>query len=318
MSVLLLAEHGPDGLDAATLNAVTAAGQLGDVVVLVAGSGCQAASAAAAAAAVQGVVKVLLCSMDACAHRLAETVAPVVVGLCGDFSHIAAPATSSSRNLLPRVAAMLDVAAISDVVAICSSDTFVRPTYAGNVLTTVRSKDPIKVLTIRATSFDAAPTKEIAAPIEDLPSPTVSPLSRFVSEDLTRSGRPSLTAAKVVVSGGRGIGGKEGFRLLEQLADRLDAAVGASRAAVDSGFISNDFQIGQTGKVVAPELYIAIGISGAAQHLAGMKGSKIIVAIDKNSEAPIFQVADYGLAADLFEVLPQLINVLGPKREANV
>jgi electron transfer flavoprotein alpha subunit len=308
MSVLVIAEHDNASLKAPTLNAVTAAALLGEPAVLVAGAGCRAA--AEAAAGIEGVAKVLLVDDPRYEHPLAETLAPLVVALAADCTHLLAPASTFGKNLMPRVAALLDVAQISDVSGVEAPDTFVRPIYAGNAMATVQSSDAVKVITVRATAFDPAPAGSGAAPIEELAPVEAPALSAFVGQELTKSARPELTAARVVVSGGRGMQNAESFALLEKVADRLGAAVGASRAAVDAGFVPNDYQVGQTGKVVAPELYIAVGISGAIQHLAGMKDSKVIVAINKDEEAPIFQVADYGLVADLFKALPELVNEL--------
>jgi electron transfer flavoprotein alpha subunit len=304
MSALVIAEHDNQDLKAATLNAVTAATQLGDVTVLVAGSGCGAV--AEAAAKVAGVAKVLVADAPAYAHPLAESLAPLVVGLASGYSHLLAPATTNGKNLMPRVAALLDVAMLSDISGIENENTFVRPIYAGNAMATVESSDAIKVITVRGTGFDAAADEGGSASIEEIPPSEDSQLSSFVGQELTKSERPELTSARVVISGGRGMGNGENFALIEAVADKLGAAVGASRAAVDAGFVPNDYQVGQTGKVVAPDLYIAVGISGAIQHLAGMKDSKVIVAINKDEEAPIFQVADYGLVADLFKAVPEL------------
>ena len=304
MSVLVLAEHDNEKLAVASLSAVTAAAQLGDVDVLVAGHQCR--GVAEAAAGVAGVARVRLADAEAYKHALAESLAPLIVGLAPEYSHVLAPATTFGKNVLPRVAALLDVAQVSDVSAIEAPDTFVRPIYAGNAMATVRSEDAIKLITVRATSFDAAPAEGGSAAIEEVAAAEDPGISRFVGHELTRSERPELTGARVVISGGRGMQSGENFALLEEIADKLGAAVGASRAAVDAGFVPNDYQVGQTGKVVAPELYIAVGISGAIQHLAGMKDSKVIVAINKDEEAPIFQVADYGLVADLFKALPEL------------
>ena len=305
MAILVIAEHDNGSLKPATLNAVTAAAALGgDIHVLVAGSNAQAA--ASAAAAVLGVAKVLLADAPQYEHRLAETVAPLVVGLAPGYSHILATATSAAKNLLPRVAALLDVAQVSDISAIVSGDTFVRPIYAGNALATVQSSDAIKVITVRGTAFGAAAATGGSAAIESIAAGPATDAARFVGQELSKSERPELTAAKIVVSGGRGMQSGDNFHLLDRIADKLGAAVGASRAAVDSGFVPNDYQVGQTGKIVAPELYIAVGISGAIQHLAGMKDSKVIVAINKDEEAPIFQIADYGLVGDLFKILPEL------------
>ena len=304
MSVLVIAEHDNAELKPATLNTVTAAAALGEVTVLVAGSGC--AAVAAAAAKVAGVAKVLHAEADIYAHQLAENLAPLLVRLAADYSHLLAPATTSGKNVMPRLAALLAVAQISEIVAIDDADTFVRPIYAGNALATVRSSDPVKVITVRITAFDGAAAEGGSASVETIDADADAGLSSFVGQDLTVSARPELTSAKIVISGGRGMQSGDNFPLLEDIADKLGAAVGASRAAVDAGFVPNDYQVGQTGKVVAPDLYIAVGISGAIQHLAGMKDSKVIVAINKDVEAPIFQVADYGLCADLFEAIPQL------------
>jgi electron transfer flavoprotein alpha subunit len=304
MSALVIAEHDNQDLKPATLNAVTAAAQLGEVTVLVAGSGCGAV--ADAAAKVAGVAKVLVADAPAYAHPLAESLAPLVVGLASGYSHLLAPATTNGKNLMPRVAALLDVAMLSDISGIENENTFVRPIYAGNAMATVESSDAIKVITVRGTAFDAAADEGGSASIENISASEDSQLSSFVGQELTKSERPELTSARVVISGGRGMGNGENFALIEAVADKLGAAVGASRAAVDAGFVPNDYQVGQTGKVVAPDLYIAVGISGAIQHLAGMKDSKVIVAINKDEEAPIFQVADYGLVADLFKAVPEL------------
>lgn len=308
MTVLIVAEHDNASLKSATLHAVTAGAKLGEVHVLVAGSDC--AAAAQAAAKVAGVGKVLVADAPAYAHPLAETLAPLIVALASAYSHLIAPATTTGKNVMPRVAALLDVAQLSEVCAVESADTFVRPIYAGNAMATVQSADPIKVLTVRTTTFDAAPADGGTAAVESVAAATDPALSRFVGQELTKSERPELTSARIIVSGGRGMASGENFHLLETIADRLGAAVGASRAAVDAGYVPNDYQVGQTGKVVAPDLYIAVGISGAIQHLAGMKDSKIIVAINKDEEAPIFQVADYGLVADLFQALPELASEL--------
>jgi electron transfer flavoprotein alpha subunit len=304
MTVLVVADHDNRALRPATLNTVTAAAALGKVVVLVAGSGCRAV--ADQAAAVANVAEVLLADAPAYAHPLAENLAPLVVRLAAGRSHVLAPATSFGKNVMPRVAAAMNVAMLSDVCGIKDADTFVRPIYAGNALATVKSADGCKVITVRATAFEAAAATGGAAVVETVATGDEAGLSRFVRQELTKTERPELTAARIVVSGGRGLGSGENFKLIEAVADRLGAAVGASRAAVDAGFVPNDYQVGQTGKVVAPELYIAVGISGAIQHLAGMKDSKVIVAINKDEEAPIFQVADYGLVADLFQALPEL------------
>ena len=304
MSVLLIAEvNGGELAKDATAKALTAAKELGDVSVLVAGENC--AGAAEEAAKLDGVSKVLCADDPAYGHGLAEPLADLIVKLAPDYSHIVAPATSAMKNVLPRVAALLDVMVLSDVSGIVDGDTFERPIYAGNAIQTVKSSDPIKVITIRTSTFDAA-GEGGAAPVEKIEGAGDPGLSEWVEDKVEASDRPELTSAKIVVSGGRGVGSEENFAMIEKLAEKLGAAVGASRAAVDSGFAPNDWQVGQTGKVVAPELYIAIGISGAIQHLAGMKDSKIIVAINKDEEAPIFQVADYGLVADLFDAVPEL------------
>jgi electron transfer flavoprotein alpha subunit len=308
MSVLVVCEHDNAALKPATLNTVTAARKLGDVVVLVAGHNCR--SVAEAVAAIDGVSKVLLSEAELYAHPLAESLAPLLVGIAKDYTHIMAPATTFGKNLMPRVAALLDVAQISDVSAIVDAETFVHPIYAGNALATVRSEDAIKVMSVRATSFEVASAEGGTAAIEDIAAAEHSDLSSFVGQELTRSERPELTSARVVISGGRGMQSSENFSLIEAIADKLSAAIGASRAAVDAGYVPNDYQVGQTGKVVAPDLYIAVGISGAIQHLAGIKDSKIIVAINKDEEAPIFQVADYGLVEDLFKALPELAEKL--------
>ncbi len=310
MSTLIVAEHDDAGLKPATLNAVTAAGQLpGETHVLVAGSDC--AAAAEAAAKVAGVDKVLKADDAVYDHHLAENLAPLVAKLAANYSHVIAAATTSGKNVMPRAAALLDVQQISDISAIEGEDTFVRPIYAGNALAKVKSGDAIKVLTIRATAFDAAQAEGGSAAVEAVESTGDSGLAAFKGQELTKSERPELTTAGIVISGGRGMQSGENFAMLERVADKLGAAVGASRAAVDAGYVPNDYQVGQTGKVVAPDLYIAVGISGAIQHLAGMKDSKVIVAINKDEEAPIFQVADYGLVADLFEAVPELEKELG-------
>ncbi len=309
MATLIIADHDNATLKPALLNTVAAAQQIGgDIDILVAGHQC--AGAAKAAAAIPGVRKILVSDAPHYAHALAENLAALVVSIAGDYSHLLAPSTSSGKNVSPRVAALLDVAQISDIIKVESADTFVRPIYAGNALATVQSADAIKVITVRSTGFDAAPATGGAATIENVAAAADGALSSLVGQELTKSARPELTAARAIVSGGRGMGNGENFKLLEALADKLGAAVGASRAAVDSGFVPNDYQVGQTGKIVAPELYIAIGISGAIQHLAGMKDSKVIVAINKDAEAPIFQVADYGLVADLFQAVPELTAAL--------
>ncbi len=309
MSVLVVAEHDNQTLKPATLSTITAATRLGsDVNVLVAGSGCRAA--AENACQVAGVSKVLLADAEVYAHPLAEQLALLIVRLAPNYTHLLAPATTFGKNFMPRVAALLDVAMVSDVIAIESEDTFVRPIYAGNALASVQSGDAKKVLTVRGTAFEKAAAEGGSASIEDVQAAEDPGLSSFVSQELTKSERPDLTAARVVISGGRGMQNSDNFHLLEAVADKLGAAVGASRAAVDAGYAPNDYQVGQTGKVVAPDLYIAVGISGAIQHLAGMKDSRVIVAINKDEEAPIFQVADYGLVADLFQALPELASEL--------
>jgi electron transfer flavoprotein alpha subunit len=308
MAVLLLAEvtDGALNLDA-TSKAVTAARGLGDVTVLCAGA--SAAAAAADAAKIDGVAKVLCAEDASLGHRLAEPTAALIVSIAGGYSHICAPSTTDAKNILPRVAALLDVMVLSDVTAIIDADTFQRPIYAGNAIQTVKSSDATKVLTFRTASFEGAGTGG-AAPVENIAAAANPGLSEWVEDKVAATDRPELTSAKVVVSGGRGVGSEADFKIIEGLADKLGAAVGASRAAVDSGYAPNDWQVGQTGKVVAPELYIAVGISGAIQHLAGMKDSKIIVAINKDEEAPIFQVADYGLVGDLFTLVPELTKKL--------
>ena len=305
MAILVIAEHDNSTLKGATLNAVTAATQMGgDLHVLVAGAGCGAV--AEEAAKVAGVSKVLVADAAAYEHQLAENMSKLVAELGKDYSHIVAPATTTGKNFLPRVSALLDVAQISEITAVESENTFQRPIYAGNAIATVESLDSIKVITVRGTAFDAAAAEGGSAAVEAVDTVHDAGISSFVGEEVAVSDRPELTAAKVVISGGRGMGNGENFSMLETIADKLGAAVGASRAAVDAGFVPNDMQVGQTGKIVAPELYIAVGISGAIQHLAGMKDSKIIVAINKDEEAPIFSVADYGLVADLFEAVPEL------------
>ena len=305
MAVLVLAEHDNKSLKAATLNTIAAATKLsGDVDVLVAGEGC--ADVAAKVAALQGVKRVLVVDNAAYGDQAAEPLAKLVVSLAGNYSHLLAPASSYGKNTMPRVAALLDVAQISDIMGVVSEDTFVRPIYAGNALATVTSSDAKKVITVRSTAFDPVAEGGSAA-VENAAAADVGKKSELVGRELTKSERPELGAAKIVVSGGRGLGSGDSFKsVLEPLADKLGAAIGASRAAVDAGFVSNDCQVGQTGKIVAPQLYIAVGMSGAIQHLAGMKDSKVIVAINKDPDAPIFQVADYGLVADLFEAVPQL------------
>ena len=309
MAVLLIAEVSGGELSVdATAKALTAAKQMGEVTILCASSGCEVA--AEAAAKLDGASKVLCCSDDAYGHDLAEPVADLIVLLAADYSHIVAPSTAASKNILPRVAAMLDVMVISEVTAVVDADTFERPIYAGNAIQTVKSTDATKVATIRTSTFDAAGEGGSAA-VEKIDAAANPGLSEWVEDKVAESDRPELTSAGVVVSGGRGVGSEEDFAIIEKLADKLGAAVGASRAAVDSGYAPNDWQVGQTGKVVAPDLYVAVGISGAIQHLAGMKDSKVIVAINKDEEAPIFQVADYGLVADLFDAVPELTEKLG-------
>ena len=309
MAILVIAEHSNDALGAATLNTVAAAQAIGgDVHVLVAGAG--SAAVAEAAAKINGVSKVLSADNAAFAHQLPENVAPLIAELGKEYSHILAAATTTGKNVMPRVAALLDVDQISEIVAVESADTFKRPIYAGNAIATVQSNAAIKVITVRGTGFDAAAAEGGSASVEAVSTGADAGISAFVGEELAQSDRPELTAAKVVISGGRGMQNGENFEMLNRIADKLGAAVGASRAAVDAGFVPNDMQVGQTGKIVAPELYIAVGISGAIQHLAGMKDSKVIVAINKDEDAPIFQVADYGLVADLFEAIPELESVL--------
>jgi electron transfer flavoprotein alpha subunit len=310
MTTLVIAEHDNAHLKAATLNTITAAVKLGaDVHVLVAGHNAQ--GAAQAAAAVAGVAKVLHADAPQFAEGLAEAVAAQVLavasGPSNQYSHILAPATASGKNVAPRVAAKLDVQQISEISAIVSPDTFERPTYAGNVIATVKSADAVKVITVRGTAFDAAPATGGSAAVESVAVAADPGKTKFIGREVAKNDRPELTAAKVIVSGGRGMGSAEAFHILEPLADKLGAAMGASRAAVDAGYVPNDWQVGQTGKIVAPQLYIAVGISGAIQHLAGMKDSKVIVAINKDAEAPIFSVADYGLVADLFQAVPELV-----------
>jgi electron transfer flavoprotein alpha subunit len=310
MPALVLAEHDNASLKAPTLNAITAAAKAGgEVHVLVTGSGC--ATVATAAAKVAGVAKVLVADAPQFANFLAENVAAQVLAVARNYTHVVAPATANGKNVMPRVAAALDVAQVSEIISVDAADTFTRPIYAGNAMATVQSTDAIKVLTVRSTNFDAAAAEGGSAVVESLSAVADTGMSQFVSRDVAKSDRPELQGAKVVVSGGRGMGSAENFKLLDPLADKLNAAMGASRAAVDAGYAPNDWQVGQTGKVVAPQLYIAVGISGAIQHLAGMKDSKVIVAINKDAEAPIFAVADYGLVGDLFEAVPQLVKELG-------
>ncbi len=309
MTILVLAEHDNKSVKPATLNAVAAAVELskagaGDIHILVAGHDCRAA--ADAAAKIAGAAKVLIADDPAYGHGLAENVAPLLVNLAASYSHVLAPATTQGKNLMPRVAALLDVMQVSDISGVVSEDTFVRPIYAGNALATVQSKDKVKIITVRGTAFPPGAGEGGSATVEAISGAGSAGLSEFVRAELSKSERPELTSARVIISGGRGMQSGDNFHLLEAVADKLGAAVGASRAAVDAGFVPNDYQVGQTGKIVAPELYIAVGISGAIQHLAGMKDSKVIVAINKDEEAPIFQIADYGLVGDLFKILPEL------------
>jgi electron transfer flavoprotein alpha subunit len=310
MTILVIAEHDNASIKAATLNTVAAAQKIdGDVHVLIAGHNAQ--GAADAAAKIAGVAKVLLADAPQLEQGLAENVEATVLSIAMNYSHILAPATAAGKNVSPRIAAKLDVAQISDITAVDSPDTFERPIYAGNAIATVQSSDPIKVITVRTTGFDAVAAEGGSAAVEKLEAAADSGLSQFVSREVTKLDRPELTSAKIIVSGGRGLGSGENFALvLEPLADKLNAALGASRAAVDAGYVPNDFQVGQTGKIVAPQLYVAVGISGAIQHLAGMKDSKVIVAINKDEEAPIFSVADYGLVGDLFTLVPGLVTEL--------
>ncbi len=310
MSTLVIAEHDNKSIKGATLNTVAAAQRIAaPITVLVAGNDCK--DAAAAAARITGVTTVLVADSTQYRDHLAENLANLVVSIAGGYLHILAPATSFGKNVTPRIAALLDVAQLSDIVEVKSADTFVRPIYAGNALATVQSKDKIKVMTVRTTGFDAVAATGGSATIESANVQPDSGLSSLVGRELTKSERPELTAARIIVSGGRAIGSAENFKVLEPLADKLGAALGASRAAVDAGYAPNDWQVGQTGKIVAPDLYIACGISGAIQHLAGMKDSRVIVAINKDEEAPIFQVADYGIVGDLFQIVPDLVKELG-------
>jgi electron transfer flavoprotein alpha subunit len=305
MAILVYADHNNQELSSATLNAVTAAGQMGgDVTVLVAGDGCD--GVAAAAAKVQGVAKVLLAKDGSLKDQLAENVAPLIAKLAPGYSHVVAPATTTGKNIMPRAAALLDTQQVSDIIAVESADTFVRPIYAGNALATVQSSDAIKLITVRTTTFAPAEAEGGSAAVENVDATGDAGLSTFEGAALSENERPELTTARVVISGGRGMQSGDNFKMLEEVADILGAAVGASRAAVDAGYVPNDYQVGQTGKVVAPELYIAVGISGAIQHLAGMKDSKVIACINKDEEAPIFQIADFGLVADLFQAVPEL------------
>jgi electron transfer flavoprotein alpha subunit len=309
MSTLVIAEHDNTNLKPATLNTVAAASVIGGAVhILIAGNACQ--SVADEAAAVEGVEKVILADDSAYENQLAESTANLIKSISADYSHILAPATTFGKNVLPRLSALLDVQQISEITEVVSEDTFKRPIYAGSCIATVKSSDAIKVITVRATAFDPVNPSGGSASVESISADGVSDLSSFVNEEIAQSDRPELTAASIVISGGRGMQSGDNFHLLETIADKLGAAVGASRAAVDAGFVPNDYQVGQTGKIVAPDLYIAVGISGAIQHLAGMKDSKVIVAINKDEDAPIFQVADYGLVADLFNALPELAEQL--------
>ncbi len=318
MAVLVVAEHDNDALTPASLSTITCATAIGaagggDVTVVVAGRDCRGAAESAAAA--EGVVKVLICDDGTYENASAEALAALIKPLASEYGHILYPATTYGKNIAPRLAALLDSQQVSDIQAVIDAETFVRPIYAGNALATVRCKDAVKVITVRATAFEKAAEGGAPAPVEDLAPAGDEGLSKFVGAELSHSERPELTSARVVISGGRGMQSGDNFVLLEEIADKLGAAVGASRAAVDAGFVPNDFQVGQTGKIVAPELYIAVGISGAIQHLAGMKDSKVIVAINKDEDAPIFQVADYGIVGDLFEVLPQLSAALAAAKQ---
>jgi len=305
MSILVIAEHDNSNLKPATLNTIAAGSEISPSVhLLVAGNSCQ--SVADECSAVEGVEKVLLADDVAYENQLAESIANLIKSASSDYTHILAPATTFGKNILPRLSALLDVQQISEIIEIISEDTFKRPIYAGSCIATVKSNDPIKVITVRATAFDPVNTSGGSATVDSISAEGLSDLSSFVGEEIAKTDRPELTAASIVISGGRGMQSGDNFHLLETIADKLGAAVGASRAAVDAGFVPNDYQVGQTGKIVAPDLYIAVGISGAIQHLAGMKDSKVIVAINKDEDAPIFQVADYGLVADLFDALPEL------------
>lgn len=309
MSNLVIAEHNNESIKAATLVTVAAAKEIGgDITVLVVGANCSAA--ADAAARIEGVDKVLLADNAAYDHLIAENVAALIAEIGKDYSHILAPTTTAGKNYLPRAAALLDVSQISDISGVVSEDTFQRPIYAGSAVATVQSADPIKVLTVRGTAFDAVAEEGGSASVENVDTVMDTGLAEWLKDEIAKLERPELTAARVIISGGRGMRDSENFKLLESVADKLGAAVGASRAAVDAGYAPNDLQVGQTGKIVAPELYIAVGISGAIQHLAGMKDSKVIVAINKDADAPIFQVADYGLVADLFKAIPEIDELL--------
>lgn len=309
MSILVIAEHDHQSIKPVTLNTVGAAKEIGgDIHILVAGTDCD--GAAQQASKIDGVAKILKCDDAALSHRLAENLAPIIIDIATNYSHIIFPSTTFGKNVAPRVAALLDTQQISDISKVIDADTFVRPIYAGNAIATVKSSDSKKVITARGTAFDPVSSEGGNASIEDIAAKGDSAKSKFIKQELSESDRPELTAAKVVVSGGRALGSSENFDMIEKLADKLGGAVGASRAAVDAGYVPNDYQVGQTGKVVAPDLYIAIGISGAIQHLAGMKNSKIIVAINKDEDAPIFNIADYGLVGDLFEIVPELTEKL--------
>ncbi|MBL6846684.1 MAG: electron transfer flavoprotein subunit alpha/FixB family protein [Planktomarina sp.] len=309
MTCLVIAEHDNAELKPSTLSTVQAAAEIGgDIHILVAGSGC--AAVADQAAKVAGVTSIKVADDAQYEHQLAEPVAALVISLSGDYTHILASATTFGKNFMPRVSALLDMAQISDISAVVSADTFVRPIYAGNALATVQSNDAIKLITVRGSTFDKAAYDGGSASVDSVSASENPGVSTFISQELSKSERPELTSASIVISGGRGVGSSENFAIIEALADKLGAAVGASRAAVDAGYVPNDYQVGQTGKIVAPDLYVAIGISGAIQHLAGMKDSKVIVAINKDEEAPIFQIADYGLVGDLFDVVPQLSDAL--------
>lgn len=305
MSVLVIAEHDNAEIKASTLNTITAARKIdADVHLLVAGAGID--GAVSGASGIHGITKVLKVDAPELGHHIAENITPIIVDLAGDYTHILAPASTFGKNILPRAAALLDTQQISDITAVVDADTFERPVYAGNAIATVKSSDAKKLITVRATAFDPVEATGGQPEVSDVAAKGDAGLTSFVGEELSKSERPELTSASIVISGGRGVGSAENFQIIEKLADKLGAAVGASRAAVDAGYVPNDYQVGQTGKVVAPELYMAIGISGAIQHLAGMKDSKIIVAINKDEEAPIFSVADYGLVADLFDAVPEL------------
>lgn len=312
MNILVIAEHQNNALKSASLHTISAASQLDkNITVLVAGHNCK--EVASEVASIANVSKVLFVDDPAYRHQLAENLSQLIIKLADKYDYILAPATTFGKNLMPRVAALLDVAQISDIIAIKSADTFVRPIYAGNALATVQSNDKIKIITVRSTAFNIAPKSSSSAPIEEINTIFENKLSEFLNHELSPSIRPELTSARVIISGGRGMQNSANFQLLENLADQLNAAIGASRAAVDAGFVPNDYQIGQTGKIVAPELYIAIGISGAIQHIAGIKDSKVIVAINKDPDAPIFHIADYGLVGDLFMILPELTEALRNK-----